>query len=381
MDSQAYRHCRNLFREAKALPASEWAAFIRDRCSGDRQLESELAGLLDAVRNPDPLSPLNVDPSEQPIPNRVGNWGIVDEIGRGGAGIVYIARRIGAPRGGVVALKIVRSDRLTADAVARFANERKLLTTLRHNNIARILDSGQTETRLPFFVMEYVDGSSIGNYCRRLRLTIRQRVRLFRQVCVAVQFLHDYGILHRDITPNNLLVTPDGLVKIVDFGISKAYDRVPTTTEGSAGFERMMTPAYASPEQLAQKELTRQSDLYSMGVVLYELLTGALPEDAIDPGGLHLPNSMRGRRFTKASERTLARREQDPGIPETAEQARKLLRGSLDNILAVALRQEAGQRYRTAEALRIDLGRHLEGLDTFADRQNRSFSLARFFGR
>jgi len=381
MDSQSYKRCRNLFREAKALPSSEWAAFIRDRCGGDRQLESELAGLLDAVRNPDPLSPLNVDPSEQAVPSRVGNWEIVDEIGRGGAGIVYTARRVGAPRGGVVALKIVRSDRLTADAVARFANERKLLATLRHNNIARILDSGQTETRLPFFVMEYVDGSNIGEYCRRMRVTIRQRVNLFQQVCVAVQFLHDYGILHRDITPNNLLVTPDGFVKIVDFGISKAYDKAPTTTEESAGFERMMTPAYASPEQLAQTELTRQSDLYSMGAVLYELLTGALPEDPIDRGGPRLPNSMRAKQFTKPSERARALGEQDPGIPETSEQARKLLRGSLDNILSVALRQEPRRRYSTAEALRIDLGRHLQGLDTFADRQSRSFLLARFFGR
>jgi serine/threonine protein kinase len=366
MENRVYEHCRKLFREARALPSNEWPSFVKERCQGDAELERRLAGLLDALRDPDPLSPLNLDSGEQAPPKRIGNWELIGEIAKGGAGVVYRARRVGAPEGGVVALKVVRSDKLTADAVSRFANERQILSNLRHQNIARILDAGETAAHLPFYVMEYVDGVSITEYCRRLKLTVKQRAKLFQQVCVAVHFLHDYGILHRDITPNNLLVLRDGFVKIVDFGISKAFDRTTQTREFGSGVNRMMTPAYASPEQLAQQKLNKRSDIYSMGVVLYELLTGALPDDPEGSKEKKHAAPQTVQKYVKASDRVLLPDACLIGFPETAEQLRRVLRGSLDQILMMALQRNPQKRYASAEAFRIDLGRYFQGLTPFA---------------
>ncbi len=220
--------------------------------------------------------------------------------------------------------------------------------------------------------MEYVDGISIAEYCKTRRLPIRQRVRLFMQVTVAVQFLHDYGIVHRDITPSNLLVTTNGSVKVVDFGISNVLDPNTRPVMHTAGLSRMMTPAYASPEQLTRKKLSRHSDIYSMGAILHELVTGILPGELAPPDHNN-KLSLRTVRSVKPSDGVDAKSASNAGLPENAEQARTLLQGSLDNILLRALENDPGLRYSTSELFRIDLVRYLEELSPA--RPNRTLSL------
>ena len=302
--------------------------------------------------------------------NRIGPYKILREIGRGGMGAVYLAERDDEQYRQQVAIKLIKPG-LGGDVIRRrFRNEMQILAELNHANVARLFDGGQTADGLPYLVMEYVEGSPINQYCDAQQLSTEQRLNLFSTVCAAVQYAHQHLVIHRDIKPGNILVTSDGVPKLVDFGIAKLLDQGTFGSDLTATAMPFMTPQYASPEQLRGESVTTATDVYSLGVVLYELLSGRLPY-----------------RFKSRVPHEIAKVicDDDPARPSTAIVAengttpqivkrRKRLHADLDNIVLMAMRKEPQRRYATAEQFAEDIQRHLSGRpvrarpDTFAYR-------------
>jgi len=300
------------------------------------------------------LSTLVEDESEEVLPEQIGPYHVMGLIGRGGMGLVVKARRVDLPK--LVALKLIGQRWFGPQLLERFRREQSVLARLQHPNIAQLLDAGRSEEGVPYFAMEYVDGVPINEYCDERQHDVRARLELFLDVCEAIQFAHRNLVVHRDLKPSNILVDTEGRVKLLDFGISKLLDdesQPLTVTEF-----RALTPSYASPEQIAGEAVTTSSDVYSLGVVLYELLVGARPY------------SLAGKSATEVS-RILAH--EVPRRPSTmvleAESLSpvhrsfgRALKGDLDNIILKALEKAAATRYASVEALAADIRRYLEGL-------------------
>ena len=323
------------------------------------------------------------------IPDRIGNYKIIGEIGRGGMGAVYEAVRQTDDFTQKVALKVIKRGMDTDAILRRFRHEQKILATLEHPNIARFLDGGMTGEGLPFYAMEFVEGEFIDDYCRTKNLSINERLLLFRQVCSAVQYAHQNLVIHRDLKSKNILVTQDGAPKLLDFGISKFL--TPETAEeiGTATQLGMMTPAYASPEQILGKRIGTASDIYSLGVILYELLTGQKPyrissnsqieiEKAVLHGEpvrpssvVHRPSPVEQIQSTEKNKQ----RTKDEG------QRTKSLKGDLDNIILKALRKEPAERYASVGQFSEDVRRYLEGLPVIARPHTFSYRATKFIKR
>lgn len=285
MHPERWQQVKSLFEQALECAPEERAAWLENRCAGDEELRHEVESLL-AARDDDFLErPVASEesleewlrPAEAVAPGtRVGAYEIVRELGRGGMGAVYLAARADREFQKRVAIKLIRRDMLTALAVRRFRNERQILATLEHPHIARLIDGGTTPEGLPYFVMEYVEGKPLLQYCDEQALAVRERLELFLKICAAVCYAHRRMIIHRDLKPSNVLVNQGGLPKLLDFGIAKLLD--PESEEGGEDITvtglRAMTPAYASPEQLRGEAATVRSDVYSLGVILLELVTG-----------------------------------------------------------------------------------------------------------
>jgi serine/threonine protein kinase len=400
MTADRFRQVRDLFEAALEHAPDSCVAFLTDACAGDNELRAEVEQLLTAhaahgaLDIPAIARRMGVD-TPTLAGRRIGPYECLRELGRGGMGAVYLCRRVDGVYPKLVAIKILRADYVNEDLLHRFDQERRILASLEHPNIARLLDGGRTLDGLPFYVMEYVDGKPIDEYCDRHSLDIQARLALFQQVCAAVDCAHGAGIVHRDIKPSNILVTADGLVKLLDFGIAK---QLQIGCEGTtlwltqAGL-RPMTPEYASPEQIQEAEVTRATDVYSLGVVLYEMLTGHRPyrlenrifhevlrvvceEDPILPSvAINLPPDAPALRPKTDAETMAALRQSTLG------DLKKQLSGDLDTILTKALRKEAQQRYGSAGQLNDDIRRHLAGLPVearsgryyyFSKRLNRS---------
>ena len=287
MNPERWQHVREILDKAIALPPNERESFLGQSCAGDAELRAEVESLL---RSHDqagsvflnyPAADLKRAIPEPDRPSRVGRrigvYQIVEEIGHGGMGEVYRAVRADGQYDKQVAIKLVRVGLDTAFVLERFRYERQILASLDHPNIARLHDGGTTEDGIPYLVMELIEGTPIDQFCDRHDLDIPERLQLFMQVCSAVQYAHQRLVIHRDIKPSNILVTADGVPKLLDFGIAKILDP-------SAGVEttmvRPMTPEYASPEQIRGEAITTATDVYSLGVVLYRLLTGRSPYPA-----------------------------------------------------------------------------------------------------
>ncbi len=315
----------------------------------------------------------------------IGAYKIVREIGRGGMGAVYLARRGDDAFDKQVAIKLIKRGMDTVAILSRFVMERQILAQLDHPNIARLLDGGTTPDNLPYIVMEYVDGLPITDYCDQHGLTTNERLSLFRVVCDAVQHAHQNLVVHRDLKPSNVLITRDGVPKLLDFGISKVLEPEvavgsiePTRTE-----LRMMTPNYASPEQVRGEKLTTTSDVYSLGVMLYELLTGVRPHRAIDSQPHELARLVCEQEPASPSKAIadfgllIAHSKTFSSNPQSEIRNPKSLRGDLDNIVLMALRKDPQRRYVSAAQLSSDIERHLTGLpvvarkDTFKYRTNK----------
>lgn len=330
-------------------------------------------------------------------PDRIGPYKVTKELGRGGMGQVYLGLRDDGTFQQRVAIKIVKRGMETDEITRRFELERRVLAALNHPNIARILDGGVTEDGRAYFIMEYVEGLPLDKHCDARRMTTEQRLDIFRQVCAAVQFAHQNLIVHRDIKPSNIIVTGEGVPKLMDFGIAKMLnpEMSPVGEIATAEGLRLMTPEYASPEQVRGETISTASDIYSLGVLLYELLTGHRPYRIKSRLQAEIERIICEEEPEQPSTK-IAKTEQIPTAdgaqtitPQSVSQTRdskperlkRKLEGDIDNIVMMAMRKEPQRRYRSAEQLADDIRRHLDGLPVQARKDTVSYRAVKFVRR
>jgi serine/threonine-protein kinase len=365
-----------IFDAALDLARGEQAAFIDGECGGDEGLRAEVLGLLRAYHDSDsvlesPSARLAASLLERaaaiggPIPERIGPFRVVRELGRGGMGRVFLGERADGQFAQRVAIKLIHHG--VPGVLRRFVEERRILALLEHPGIARLVDGGITDLGLPYFAMELVDGEPIDRYCEAHDLTLEQRLELFAGVCEAVAYAHQHLVVHRDLKPSNILVTAAGQVKLLDFGIAKLLagpERVDLTRTGF----QVMTPEYAAPEQVRGTPISSATDVYALGVLLFQLLVGSRPYSLLGCSPAEV-------------ERIVC--EAAPPRPSSrapAPQARRL-RGDLDLIVLTALQKEAGRRYQSPAALAEDLRRFQQGRPILARPDSARYRLGKFVGR
>jgi WD40 repeat protein/serine/threonine protein kinase len=386
-----------VFQEAIELSSSaEREAYLERECAGEAELRREVEELLSAAVEAETVFKTRArPPALEQAGDRIGHYRLLQKIGEGGCGVVYMADQE-APVRRKVALKIVKLGMDTRQVIARFEAERQALALMDHPNIAKVLDAGATETGRPYFVMELVRGKKITAYCDQQKLSMRQRLDLFIQVCHAVQHAHQKGIIHRDIKPSNILVTErDGVPvpKVIDFGIAKATGDLRLTDKTLfTAFEQFLgTPAYMSPEQARSGELDidTRTDIYSLGVLLYELLTGKTPFDtqALVAAGLdEMRRIIRENEPAKPSTRLTTL---DAGELASAASNRQveglklvhLIRGDLDWIVMKALEKDRTRRYETANGLGMDVRRYLDQEPVVARPPTTAYRIQKFVRR
>ena len=331
---------------------------------GDREVADAVAKLL-AARNraggllDTPTSRVVEPAATAPgVGSVIGSYKILRELGSGGMGIVYQVVRADEVFHRISALKVVRPEFAGGTLQARFRNERQILAQLDHPNIARIVDGGSTPAGLPYFVMDYVDGQPIDVFCSKNLLSVSQRLTIFRQVCAAAQYLHDNRIVHSDLKPSNILVGADGTVKILDFGIASVLWPSGTSQSVQASLP-LMTPGYASPEQLRGDDIGPPSDIYSLGVVLYEILTGSRPYPSDGLRRTELLTAIEGTPPRPPSVAVAPRANAYPGDPANVQ---RTIRGEIDWIVLRAIHKDPSERYRSGSALAKDIENYLSGL-------------------
>ena len=386
---ERWRRIEEILDELLELPPGERLARLDQLSPSDSDLRTRVislleedesaGGLLDTPFDHVAAAVLDDDAGVAPMRvtagHRIGPYRVVRELGRGGMGVVYLAERAEGEFDQQVALKIV-SGGARESIVARLRHERQILARLRHPNIAALHDGGATDDGLPYFAMEYVDGLRITEYCDRNGLNAGQRLRLFEFVCEAVQYAHRNLVIHRDLKPANVLVTKSGTVKLLDFGVAKIVD--PESTHGVTTTRGFLTPAYASPEQILGEPTSTATDVYSLGVLLYELLTGRNPHGDTS-------RSVEMARSILESDPPSASAAVSPDLARTrgatAESLRRTLRGDLDNVLQKALRKTPEDRYASAEELRADLERYRHELPVQARPATLRYRLGKFVRR
>jgi serine/threonine protein kinase/tetratricopeptide (TPR) repeat protein len=398
VNTSDWQQIKTVFHETLELAPSERGPFLDRVVNGDSRIRAEVEALLLAheqagefIAEPALVEAgLAIDRRDVEDPTSIGNsigpYQIVRELGRGGMGAVFLAVRADSQFEKQVAIKIVKRGMDTQSILRRFVMERQILANLDHENIARFLDGGTTLDGLPYFVMEYVEGEPITKYCDAHRLNAIERLRLFQKVCAAVQHAHQNLIVHRDLKPGNILVTPDGAPKLLDFGIAKLLnpDWSSNATEETASVLRLMTPEYASPEQLRGLPINTATDVYSLGIVLYELLSGQRPFRFRS----RLPEEIVRVLLTEEPERPslAATRRHDPATraewnPHSAVLNPKFLRGDLDNIILKALRKDRERRYLSVQEFSEDIRRHLTGLPVSARPDTIGYRAGKFIQR
>lgn len=371
MKQTRWKQIDEVLQQALELPTTERDTFLDQACNGDETLRREIASLLAADRQMGDFldQPLLSREASSAIGRRIGVYRIEREIGRGGMGAVYLASRDDQQFEQQVAIKLIKRGMDTDEIIERFHYERRILASLNHPNIARLLDGGTTEDGLPYFVMEFIEGEPLLAYCQRYKLGVQARLQLFLQVCRAVQHTHSNLIVHRDLKPSNILVTTNETVKLLDFGIAKVLNTSETGLSTLLG-QRPMTPEYASPEQLRGETVTTASDVYSLGVALYELLAGERPY-----------------RFASRNAEEVVRFvcEQEPPAPSAraaqSDKLRRQLVGDLDNIVLKAMNRAPERRYASVEQLADDLRRYLNGQPVSARPDTIGYRAGKFIRR
>ncbi|MBC7983128.1 MAG: serine/threonine protein kinase, partial [Candidatus Obscuribacterales bacterium] len=403
---------RDLFEQAIELAPEQRDAFLDARCGDDPNLRVELKSLLasDAGHTRGPLTgaigaavdATTTDRRQELVGTVIGPYRLSSVLGHGGAGTVYLGERVDRQYSAQVAIKVVEGAALHSEIGRRFRAERQILANLNHANIARLIDAGETPQGYPYLVMEYVHGEAIDQYCDRMHLNVEARCELMLRVCSAVQYAHQNLVVHRDIKPANILVTPDGTPKLLDFGIAKLLDTDAAAAELALTRmnDRVLTPEYASPEQILGQPVTTASDVYALGVVLYELLTGLRPYKVSSASQLELERTIcviEPARPSTAIRQAAAKRpltQTTTGSPPTRDiyaiaEARRTapqrlvarLGGDLDAILLRALRKEPIYRYPSVEQFTADLRRHLAREPVLARQGNWVYYAQRFSRR
>ncbi len=400
MTPERWQQIVEVLDHAREHPTGEQPAFLNQACGDDTSLRDEVASLLELDDKPAFLDQpvLSVHGRDPDLGQQVGSYEIVDLLGRGGMGAVYLARRRDDYRQRV-ALKLIKRGMDSDEIVRRFQNERQILANLDHPNIARLLDGGTSADGRPFLVMEYVEGEPIDRYCDRRKLSTRARLKLFLDVCSAVQLSHQKLVVHRDLKPGNILVNAAGVPKLLDFGIAKLLEPEPAfRTLATLPEQRPMTLRYASPEQVRGEVVATASDTYALGVLLYQLLTG------------HHPNDLEDSRTGSTAEVIRRICEHEPQRPSTAIRGHKTygqgenvvhltpelissmrdgdprrlgrrLKGDVDAIVLKALRKEPSQRYGSVEQLAEDIRRFLDGRPVTARKGTFTYRTAKFVRR
>jgi eukaryotic-like serine/threonine-protein kinase len=385
MSPDRWKKIEAIFTAALSFEADEREAFIQRACGDDFEMRRQVIDMLAHDENPESFPGTSVfglleDSSEYSsadtnISRQIGVYRLVKELGRGGMGAVYLAERADHEFRHQVAIKLIKRGMDTDLVLKRFRRERQMLADLNYPNIARLLDGGTTEDGLPYFVMEYIEGQSILEYCNERRLTLKERLRLFLQACSAVRFAHQKTIVHRDIKPGNILVSNDGTVKLLDFGIAKILGG-DETTEMTHPALQPLTPKYASPEHLQGFPVTPVSDIYSLGVLLYELLTDHYPYSIKTNTRSEVTRIISNSKAEKPSEiifteRNSASKSQKRGkvIPETVSANRRMsidelqaeLEGDLDSIVLKAIEKSPDFRHQSVDELIKEIELYLEG--------------------
>ncbi len=388
MSLERLHRARELATVALTLPPAERQEFLETQTQGDAELLAETQVLVNPHDSSDDATVEITQGPHRPIfgeedfagKKQIGNYRIIRRIGQGGMGMVYQAVLVAEDFQRQVALKLVKPSLASGQILRRFRMERQLLAALDHPNIARLLDAGSTEEGAPYLVMEYVEGLPLDRYVETKKLGIQDRLKLFLTICDAVQYAHQNLIVHRDIKPSNVLVSSEGVPKLLDFGIAKLMRSDETVEDEelklTATDARPMSPHYASPEQARGENITTASDIYSLGVVLYQLLTGRLPYDFKV-------------RTAAGIERTICETEPLPPsqvdyaatLPDPADKLRRRLRGDLDQILLTAMRKEPARRYASVHQFAEDIRRHLDGLPVIAQKDTLGYRVSKFVRR
>jgi non-specific serine/threonine protein kinase/serine/threonine-protein kinase len=377
-----------ILADALERPLEERDAFLDSACEGDLALRREIDALILAERRD--WSFFDAPPAGWPpapeelarssrVGKRVGPYELLEELGHGGMGEVYLASRADDAFQKKVAVKLIRPGMAGEETLARFRTERQISAALEHPNIARLLDGGTTDAGEPYFVMEYVEGENLLDFCAERRLSLVERLRLFETICAGVEYAHRNLVVHRDIKPSNILVSEDGTPKLLDFGIAKLLDPEATAGDRTATVMRVLTPDYASPEQVRGGAITTATDIYSLGIVLYQLLSGRRPYhvESGEVGELLRVVCERDpeRPSTAASEASESESDGDSGVLP------RRLRGDLDAIVMKAIRKEPGRRYGSVGELADDIRRHLDAQPVRARRGTLSYRTGKFVRR
>jgi eukaryotic-like serine/threonine-protein kinase len=394
-----WKEIKRIFTRALELEAGDRLHFIREACGDDQELLNDIQSLLDSHEKKGSLdqtisglrmSAVTFAKNEHMKGEVIGNYRIIDQVGHGGMGCVYLAERADGEFQKKVALKLLRNSLATGEQVQRFKSERQILASLSHDHIAGLIDGGVTKYGQPYYVMEYVKGKDLNEYCDHNKLTLKERLKLFLDICDAVQYAHSKLVVHRDLKPANILVTENGSVKLLDFGIAKIVAEE-NDASGNGALTRAgllpLTPSYASPEQIMDQNITTSSDIYQLGLVLYELLSGVRPYklDGMSPA---------------AVEKIVC--ETEPPVPwkslnsaggdvkqamiceKRSSHIRQLmnkLRGDVESIVMKALEKEPERRYGSAAQFSDDIRRYLAGKPVNAHPNTRIYRVKKLLRR
>ncbi|HSN57461.1 MAG TPA: serine/threonine-protein kinase [Candidatus Sulfomarinibacteraceae bacterium] len=400
MQPERWRRARAIFDQVVDLDRAARDRVLDELVGDDDELRREVESLLASSSEAETDIPRLIGAAARSVVSSrdgarvtaggsIGPYRLISLLGQGGMGSVYLAERSDGSFSHRVALKVLRSGLAATGLEARFKSERQILADLRHPNIARLIDGGATDDGSPYLVLEHVEGRPVDRWCDEQRLTVDQRLDLFRVICSAVQAAHRNLVVHRDLKPANILVTADGHPKLLDFGIAKLLGP-PThdhTMAVTGTLDRLLTPAYASPEQVLGRPVTTASDVYSLGVLLYELLVGSGPHALANPSATEIERIV----CRDLPDRPSLAVRRSAGTPAGAESARlrrttpdrlaRRLGGDLDTIVMTALRKEPDRRYPSVEALAEDVRRHLAALPIAARPDTLGYRAGKFVRR